>query len=40
MLPEPRHRARTLLSAWSTGPRRMIAMLAVLVLVALGIVGG
>ncbi|MEJ8280488.1 thermonuclease family protein [Pseudonocardia spirodelae] len=40
MLPEPRHRARTRLSAWSTGPRRTAALLSVLALIVLGIVGG
>ncbi|MEQ3551590.1 hypothetical protein WIS52_14035 [Pseudonocardia nematodicida] len=40
MLPEPRHRARTLISSWSTGPRRVVAALAVAALVAAGLVAG
>lgn len=40
MLPEPRHRARTTLSRWSSGPRRLVAAIAVLVLAAAGVLTG
>lgn len=37
---EPRHRARTFLSSWSTGFRRALALLAVLALVVTGVAVG
>ena len=40
MVPEPRHRARPVLPPWSAGVRRALALVAVLAVIAAGVVTG